>query len=304
MSMTTKAQADIRRKLKILNYVKEFSNVSRACRHFGVSRETYYKWERDYESHGEIALVNSKPCPQNPKLRISADIEEKILHLRKTYYLGQLRISWYLMRYHGIKVSASGVWCVLKRNGLNRLPQNQRKRSMEQFKRYEKQVPGHRIQVDVKFLFFNDKGGKRIKQYQYTAIDDASRARALRIYPKHNQKCAVDFVDYIRDQFPFRIHTIQTDNGHEFQAQFHWHCEDVGISHVYIKKASPHLNGKVERSHLTDQQEFYQLLEYKGDIDISKKLRQWEIFYNCHRPHGALKGKTPYEVLREKLISV
>ena len=268
------------------------------------SRETFYKWKRDYESKGESALINSKPCPQNPKIRIPADIEEKILHLRKTYHLGQLRISWYLKRYHDIKVSAAGVWCVLKRNGVNRLPQNQRKRSMEQFKRYEKQVPGHRIQVDVKFLFFNDKGGKRIKRYQYTAIDDATRARALRIYRKHNQKCAIDFLDYVRTEFPFRIHTVQTDNGHEFQAQFHWHCDDLGIRHVYIKKASPHLNGKVERSHLTDQQEFYQLLEYKGDIDIRKKLRQWEIFYNCHRPNGALNGKIPYEVLREKLISI
>jgi len=304
MSMTTKAQADIRRKLKVLNHVKETGNVSKACRYFGISRETYYKWKRDYESKGEPGLINSKPCPQNPKIRIPADIEEKILYLRKTYHLGQLRISWYLKRYHDIKVSATGVWCVLKRNGVNRLPQNQRKRSMEQFKRYEKQVPGHRIQIDVKFLFFNDKGGKRIKRYQYTAIDDASRARALRIYRKHNQKCAIDFLDYVKAEFPFRIHTVQTDNGHEFQAQFHWHCDDLGICHVYIKKASPHLNGKVERSHLTDQQEFYQLLEYKGDIDIGKKLRQWEIFYNCHRPHGSLHGKTPYEVLREKLISL
>jgi transposase InsO family protein len=303
MSMTTKAQADIRRKLKVLNHVKETGNVSKTCRYFGISRETYYKWKRDYESKGESALINSKPCPQNPKIRIPADIEEKILHLRKTYYLNQLRISWYLKRYHGIKVSQGGVWCVLKRNGVNRLPQNQRKRSMEQFKRYEKQVPGHRIQVDVKFLFFNDKSGKRIKRYQYTAIDDASRARALRIYRKHNQKCAIEFLDYVRTEFPFRIHTVQTDNGHEFQALFHWHCEDLGIRHVYIKKASPHLNGKVERSHLTDQQEFYQLLEYKGDIDIGKKLRQWEIFYNCHRPNAALNGKTPYEVLREKLVS-
>jgi RHS repeat-associated protein len=45
-------------------------------------------------------------------------------------------------------------------------------------------------------------------------------------------------------------------NGHEFQALFHWHCEDLGIRHVYIKKTSPHLNGKVERSYLTDQTEF------------------------------------------------
>lgn len=114
-------------------------------------------------------------------------------------------------------------------------------------------------------------------------------------------QCAIEFVDYVCSRFPFRIHTIQTDNGHEFQALFHWHCEDLGIRHVYIRKASPHLNGKVERSHLTDQREFYQLLEYKDDIDISKKLEEWEIFYNSYRPNGALNGKTPYEVLKEKL---
>ena len=117
---------------------------------------------------------------------------------------------------------------------------------MEQFKCYEKQVPGHRIQIDVKFLFFTDKSGRQVKRFQYTAIDDATRARALKIYPSHNQQCAVGFVDYVPEKFPFRIHTIQADNGHEFQDKFDWHCEDLGIRHVYIKKASPHLNGKVE----------------------------------------------------------
>ncbi len=72
---------------------------------------------------------------------------------------------------------------------------------------------------------------------------------------------------------------------------------------MYIRKASPHLNGKVERSHLTDEQEFYQLIEYIDDIDIVKKLEQWENFYNYERPSAALRGKTPYEVLREKLIT-
>ncbi len=65
-------------------------------------------------------------------------------------------------RYHNIKVSSSGVYSVLCRNGLNRLPKNERKRSLKQFKRYEKQVPGHRIQVDVKFLNFFDNSGKRL----------------------------------------------------------------------------------------------------------------------------------------------
>lgn len=73
------------------------------------------------------------------------------------------------------------------------------------------------------------------------------------------------------------------------------------MRHVYIKPRSPQLNGKVERSHRSDQDEFYQLLSYKDDVDLNKKLEAWEQFYNFNRPHGAFNGKTPYEVLRSIL---
>jgi transposase InsO family protein len=299
--MNQKVIGDIRRKLKILNHVTESGNISKTCRYFGISREIFYRWKRAYEKKGEEGLINNKPYPENPKLRIAKPIEEKILYLRQTYHLGKQRISWYLARYHAIKVSETGIYWVLKRHGLNRLPQHAKTRSLPSFKRYEKQVPGHRIQVDVKFLDFKGTQDNKIKRFQYTAIDDATRIRALKIYDKHTQANAIDFINYVVAKFPFRIHTLQTDNGHEFQAKFHWHVEDLGIRHVYIKPATPRLNGKVERSHKTDQQEFYQLFEYHDDVDLSLKLREWENFYNCHRPHGSFKGQTPYEILKIKL---
>jgi transposase InsO family protein len=46
-------------------------------------------------------------------------------------------------------------------------------------------------------------------------------------------------------------------------------------------------NGKVERSHRSDQEEFYQLLDYTDDVDLNRKLADWESFYNFSRPHGA-----------------
>jgi len=61
------------------------------------------------------------------------------------------------------------------------------------------------------------------------------------------------------------------------------------------------LNGKVEISHRTDQEEFCQLLTYIDDVDLNKKIEYWEQFYNFDRPHGSLDGKTPYEVLRSVL---
>ncbi len=68
------------------------------------------------------------------------------------------------------------------------------------------------------------------------------------------------FLDYLLSRLPFRVEVIQTDNGGEFQSQFHYHVLDRGISHVYIKPATPRLNGKVARSHRIDEEEFYRML--------------------------------------------
>ena len=298
----TQDQREINRKLRVLEYAKEIGNVSKACRFYGLSRQGFYKWKRAYDRLGEAGLIRTKPgpTPGKCKLRTPPEIEEKILYIRRNYHLGPLRISWYLKRYHGIQISAGGVRNVLIRQSLNRLPRNQKKRALKTI-RYEKQVPGHHIQVDVKFLIFPQPDGTKVRRFQYTAIDDATRIRALKIYDKHTQQNAINFIDYVIDKFPFRIQTVRTDNGHEFQAKFHWHVEDLGMRHAYIKPRTPRLNGKVERSHKTDQQEFYQLLEYSGDVDLEKKLKTWEDFYNFDRPHGAFAGKTPYEALKEKL---
>ena len=57
----------------------------------------------------------------------------------------------------------------------------------------------------------------------------------------------------------------------------------------------------VERSHSSDEKEFCQLLSYTGDVDLKKKLAVLEEFYNLWCPHSSKNGKTPYEVLSEKM---
>jgi len=222
---------------------------------------------------------------------VPKEIEEKNIHLCTTYHFGPDVIVWHLMRYHNIKISRNGCYGVLVRNKLNRLPENIKKHSRSQFKRYEKRVSGHHVQIDVKFLFFRDKYGKRIRRYQYTAIDNCTRVRALKTYEQHAQSSSIDFIDYVVEKYPFRIKTIRTDNGHEFQTKFHCHVADLGMIHVYIKPGTPRLNGKDERSHLTDQREFYQVLDYTGDVDLHNKLRQCEDYYSFLRPHSAHFGK-------------
>jgi transposase InsO family protein len=107
----------------------------------------------------------------------------------------------------------------------------------------------------------------------------------------------------VLSELPFAVETIQTDNDAEFQSAFHWHVLDHGINHTYIKPRTPRLNGKVERSHRIDAEEFYRLLDgvVIDDVNIfNAKLKEWQDYYNYDRPHGGLDGQTPYERLRQK----
>ncbi|MEU1994201.1 hypothetical protein ABZ511_07105 [Nocardia gamkensis] len=54
--------------------------------------------------------------------------------------------------------------------------------------------------------------GRRGNFYQFTAIDDCTRLRIPKIYPRNNQKTAILFLDYVLSQLPFAVETIQTDN--------------------------------------------------------------------------------------------
>jgi transposase len=75
-----------------------------------------------------------------------AEVVEKILWLRKHYHFGPAKIAMYLVHYHDVTISTSGVWRILKGLGMDRLPASQRyQRHDRRWKRYEKQRPGHQL---------------------------------------------------------------------------------------------------------------------------------------------------------------
>jgi transposase InsO family protein len=279
-------------------------NIAQTCRHFGISRQAFYRWKRRYDANGEAGLWDRSARPHRSPTAKSQEVVSKILYLRQNYHFGPGRIADYLKRFHQLTLAVSSVHRILARHNLNRLPANQKHRShAKRWQRYEKPQPGHRLQIDVKFL--ERIPGTRTRLYQFTAIDDCTRIRVLKVYDRCNQGTAIRFLDEVRHRLPFRVHVVQTDNGAEFQSHFHWRLETLDIRHVYIRPRMPHLNGKVERSHRIDDQEFYQLLDKDGITDdihlFNEKLREWEDYYNYHRPHGALDGQTPYERLKAKL---
>jgi transposase InsO family protein len=302
---TTAADRQVRHRLAILRHAEEVTgNVSMTCRYYGITRQSFYVWKRRFDELGEEGLRDRSCRPKVSPRATHVDVVGKILYLRQHYYFGPAKIAMYLKRYHDVDVSPSGVWRILKRLDLNRLPASQRyKRLDRRYQRYEKQLPGHQVQIDVKFIAPIPGVTPRKKYYQFTAIDDCTRLRVLRIYPRLDQKTAIQFVDYVLERLPFQVQVIQTDNGAEFGASFHYHVLDKGVGHRYIKPRTPRLNGKVERSHRIDAEEFYRLLQGTliDDAEVfNNKLQEWEDYYNFHRPHGGLAGQTPYERLRQR----
>lgn len=249
-----------RHRLAIIRDAQEVTrNVAKMCRYYGITRTACYRWLRRYEAGGLEALKDGSSRPHRSPRTTRAEVVGKIVYLRSTYHFGPNRIAMYLARYHDITVSPSGMWRILKRLDRSRLPRSQRyRRHVDRWKRYEKPEPGLRVQVDVKFIA--PLPGTRRKHYQFTAIDDCTRIRVLRVYDRADQRTAIRFVDEVLQKLPFRAEVIQTDTGAEFQSSFHYHLLDRGIGHVYIKPATPRLNGKVERSHRIDEEESYRLL--------------------------------------------
>ena len=142
------------RRLAVLRHVEEVSgNVAATCRYYGISRQCYYGWLRRYEADGLDGLKDRSQRPHHSPRATQAEVVEKIVWLRKHYHFGPAKIAMYLARYHDVTISVSGVWRILKRLQMNRLPASQRyQRRSVRWKRYEKQRPGHQLQVDVKFI--------------------------------------------------------------------------------------------------------------------------------------------------------
>ena len=169
-------------------------NVAQACRHFGLSRKSFYKWKARYDAHGDAGLCDQPRAPHHSPGATPREVISKILYLRQRYHFGAGRIKDYLQRFHQVKIARSSVHRILLRHGLNLLPANhKRKLAGRAWKRYEKPQPGHRLQLDVKFLERIAGTGKRL--YQFTAIDDCTRIRVLKIYDSCNQASAISFCE-------------------------------------------------------------------------------------------------------------
>ena len=207
-------QRKIRHRLAVLRHAEEVSgNVAATCRYYGISRTLFYKWRNRFDELGAEGLRDRSSRPHHSPTATKGEVVERIVGLRQNYHFGPARIAMYLKRYHDVEISPSRVWRVLPRLGLGRRTSaTSAAPSARSGTRNSGQATGCR---STSSSVAPIDGVTTKRHYQFTVIDDCTRLRVLRIYPKADQRTAIAFGDYVAERLPFPIEVIQTDNGAE-----------------------------------------------------------------------------------------
>lgn len=282
-------------RLKVMDAYRlmDKKNVRYLCKLFGIGKSSFYRWKAKYNPYNLSTLKNRSRKPKNTRTIPWSTVIEVCNFKRENpvkshYYLYNLWLR------QGITPSCcpKTIYNWWKRRGLIITRHKRKRRKTKLFNAAS--LPGELVQIDTKFL----EGRKR---FQYTAIDVVTKWRFARVYSKLNQESTLDFLERLVKLTPFKILRIQTDNGLEFQSEVVKYLTSLGIIHQYIWIHTPDQNGVVERSHRTDEEEFYQQTETR-DLSLEElncELELWIKYYNQERLHFALNFKTPVEYLEE-----
>lgn len=300
-----------RRRLKWLDYYESHGrNAALTCRHFDISRQTFYRWLRRYHPYRLASLEERSRRPHRVRQPTwSPELARAVHELREICpRWGKDKLAP-LLRAAGWSVSTSMVGRImaqLRKRGVLlqppasavavRKPRPPRPYAVRKPREYQARLPGDIIQVDT--LDLRPLPGVVLKHF--TARDVVSRRDVLEVHRRATARTAASFLDAIQARMPFPVRAIQVDGGSEFQAHFETECQRRGIRLFVLPPRSPKLNGHVERAQRTHTEEFYQVWDLPWTVTaLNRKLRAWEHIYNTVRPHQSLGYRTPQQFLQE-----
>jgi putative transposase len=300
---------DAKRRLQwITFYFARGRNASLTCRHFAISRQTFYRWLRRYDPHHLETLEDRPSVPRRrPSRSWTLEEIEAVRALREQYpRWGKDKLQVLLAR-QGLVLSVSKVGRILtslKQRGVLREPVRRisaRKRRMlrpygvRKPKDYVVAKPGDLVQLDT--LDVRPEPGVVLKQF--TARDVVSRWDVLELASRATAGVGVRALEAVLERMPFPVRTIQVDGGSEFMGEFEVACQAKGIRLFVLPPRSPKLNGAVERANRTHTEEFYECSTAPPTVQgLGAAARDWERIYNTVRPHQALGYLTPLEFVQ------
>ena len=302
-------------------------NVSRAARKIGTSREwlakLYGKFRKSGRDPASLEPGSRAPLDTAKRARSPKKVEALVLATRKKYPAwGKEKVVRILSRDHGVTTSASTVGRILRRNGLVSRKLSDRNRRAWRGKSgglprgpmrerpprgLADAAPGSLVAKDMKMVQKLGKAGRsavpgkersgKLFLYQHTMLDSCTRFRVLSFVAASDAATARDAFDGASERFPFPIAGMLSDNGSENAGAFQARVRGMDVVHFWSRPGTPTDNARVERSHRSDDDEFY-ALDGSARRDLPRLAAAglaWEEVWNGVRPHQALGYLTPAE---------
>ena len=302
-----KITQQMRYRLSLIKYAEK-NGVSKAARVYNTCRQNIYRYRKRYDGTIRSLANYSRKPKSHPKQHTSEEIKLIKDMFRKNADTG-LVVFWVKLKQRGYTRSVSSLYNQMKKLNL-KFNVKKKKRKHKSKPYLQMTFPGERIQIDVKTVPSKCIVGQ-FELYQYTAIDEFSRYRYLKIYGEKSTYTSYKFLLEVLDKFPFKIYTVRTDNGTEFTKRlisknpnditmFELALRKNNIRHDLIKPYTPKHNGKVERSHRKDNERFYATHRFYSIEDANKQLQLYLREYN-NFPMQPLNWKSPIELLRDYL---
>lgn len=284
--------------------IKELSKRS------SFSRDTLHRWKKNYLRYGLEGLKEQSRAHHSHPNTTSQEVADLIRELRQSRpRFGAKKIKIRLKKRYGIKIHWQTVHKVLIREKL--VSKQIRIQKKEKFLP-KSTVPGELVEIDV--VYARKFKGRWL--YQFTAIDSCTRWRYIWATSEQSNHTAIQFLRKLAAAAPFRIQGIKTDNasiftnyytGYKKSADpmhprlhiFDLTCKELGIIHYLIDPGKPQQNGKVERSHRTDREEFWNAIKFHSIPELQRKLATYIRWHNEEREHLGIDGLTPIEKLQK-----
>jgi len=281
--------------------------VAQVAAGFGISERCAYKWLARFRAEGAAGLHDRSSRPQCSPRTTHPFRVARVLALRRR-------------KLPGFQIARAAQ---LAKATVSRLLHRHRQRLAQlspppPVQRYERALPGELLHFDIKKLARIERTGHRITgdrqrdhvrgagwEYLHIAIDDHSRLAFAQLLPDETAASAIAFLHAALaffDKHGVKAQRVYSDNGSCYRAHaMRDAVAALGLKHRFTRSYTPKTNGKAERFIQTSLREWAYAHAYSHSDQRSARLPLFLHNYNWHRPHHALKLRSPISRLRQSL---
>jgi transposase InsO family protein len=306
------------RRLLVERVIIDGRPVAHVAKELGVSRQCAHRWVARFRAEGEAGLADRSSRPRRCPRRTPAAVEHRVLQLRREQRRGQDWIG------PELGLAPRTVSAILRRHRVPYLREcdpltgEMIRASKTTAVRYEREVPGDLVHMDVKKLGrIPDGGGWRAHgreagvganrdrkhgtgfDYVHSLVDDHSRLAYSEILPDEKGPTCAGFLlraaGYFAEHGITTIRQVMTDNhlSYKRSGDVRNAITTLAAQHIFIRAHCPWQNGKVERLNRTLQIEWAYREIFTTNGARTAALAPWLEHYNTQRRHSALGGLPP-----------